>query len=77
MYRRSILLLLFAVCNVELFKVETSGPKKIELVKDATGKKVLDLRNYPGEDCYRNCEAGKTKTCYFKFVMEHYQAMGV
>uniref|UniRef100_A0A336MJM4 CSON002551 protein n=1 Tax=Culicoides sonorensis TaxID=179676 RepID=A0A336MJM4_CULSO len=39
-------------------------------------KTVLDLRNHRGEECYRAC-TGQTRTCYFKFVLEHYQAMGV
>lgn len=77
MYKRSLLLLLFAICNVELFKFETSGGQKIELVKDESGNRVLDLRNYPGEECYRECVLGEKRTCYFKFEMEHYQAMGL
>ncbi|XP_063699608.1 uncharacterized protein LOC134830148 [Culicoides brevitarsis] len=59
-----ILILLSVACIVQSYSVETL-------------ENGIDLRLHPGENCYRQCKQGQTKICYFKFVMEHYQAMGV
>jgi FtsP/CotA-like multicopper oxidase with cupredoxin domain len=37
----------------------------------------INVTEYPGELCNRECVPGQTSICYFKFVLEHYQAMGV
>lgn len=38
---------------------------------------ILNLSNYPGEECKRDCMPNQKRVCYFQFVLENYQAMGV
>ncbi|KAL9895317.1 uncharacterized protein ACN2A1_006056 [Glossina fuscipes fuscipes] len=38
---------------------------------------TLNLSNYPGEECKRDCMPNQKRVCYFHFVLENYQAMGV
>lgn len=38
---------------------------------------AINLAQFAGDECYRPCSAGQSRVCYWKFVMEHYQAMGV
>ncbi|XP_055907069.1 uncharacterized protein LOC129942238 [Eupeodes corollae] len=42
-----------------------------------TRTRYLNVSEHPGELCNRRCEANEHKVCYFNFVLEHYQAMGV
>uniref|UniRef100_A0A1A9WAB1 Uncharacterized protein n=1 Tax=Glossina brevipalpis TaxID=37001 RepID=A0A1A9WAB1_9MUSC len=37
----------------------------------------LNLSRYPGEQCKRTCMPNDKRVCYFHFVLENYQAMGV
>lgn len=36
----------------------------------------LDVKSYPGELCYRNCNDAAPRICYYHWHLEHYQAMG-
>ena len=36
----------------------------------------LDVKSYPGELCYRNCNNAAPRICYYHWHLEHYQAMG-
>uniref|UniRef100_A0A336LRE1 CSON012189 protein n=1 Tax=Culicoides sonorensis TaxID=179676 RepID=A0A336LRE1_CULSO len=38
---------------------------------------AIDVKQFPGEECFRPCQPGQSRVCYWKFVMEHYSAMGV
>lgn len=37
----------------------------------------VDLKKYPGELCNRVCVPGENRVCYYKFTLEHYQALGM
>ena len=36
----------------------------------------VDLSDYPGEACYRNCDGTAPRICYFKFHIERYHVLG-
>ena len=36
----------------------------------------LEVKSYPGELCFRDCNDVTSRVCYFHWHLEHYQAMG-
>ncbi|XP_063700380.1 uncharacterized protein LOC134830740 [Culicoides brevitarsis] len=72
---------LISVLSLQVDSSTTRRPFDVqEWLKNQTSNdtwKAINVEEFPGEECYRPCSVGQSRVCYWKFVMEHYQAMGV
>lgn len=63
-----------AIVNLTVYDV-VHGPFSLD---ETVGAGIeIDPTQWPGRDCLRQCTVGSPpRICYYKFVLEHYQAMG-
>ena len=54
----------------------------LEELKESLSKQMeqngepINLEDYPGDDCHRECIPNSPRVCYFKWHLEHYHTNG-
>uniref|UniRef100_U5EZN5 Putative laccase 2 n=1 Tax=Corethrella appendiculata TaxID=1370023 RepID=U5EZN5_9DIPT len=67
MIRKIFLNLLVFVIFVQFCDSQSSNSSNVS---------AIDVTLFPGQQCERKCGGSRPRICYFKWVMEHYHAMG-
>lgn len=69
---QTLVILFVATLSCVSSQNETESP----LFEIQNFSEPLDVKSFPGELCFRNCNGSPSRVCYFYWHLEHYQAMG-
>lgn len=66
--------LVFLIVTTLSFVSSQSGNSPLSEAQNISAP--VDVKSFPGELCFRDCNTAVPRICYFHWHLEHYQAMG-